>query len=224
MAALSLTAERRQEEKEQRRQDIIHAAEAVFARKGVDAATMGDIAKEARLSRGLLYVYFNDKDDLSLAITRRGFQALRETFEQVTEQHQYGCEKIRAIGEAYVRFSQTHPLHFDMMARFEGREVDPEAADSNESGCLGEGNRIIHHMADVLRLGIEDGSIRPDVDPVRTAISLWGFIHGIIQLLAKKGSMLATNFDVHYDPFVTYALDLMGASIMTEAARQQNTS
>lgn len=65
------TAERRQEEKEQRRQDIIDAAEAVFARKSVEKATMADVAKEARLSRGLIYFYFKDKDALYLAIMYR---------------------------------------------------------------------------------------------------------------------------------------------------------
>ena len=92
------TVERRQEEKEQRRNDIVDAAEVVFARKGVEKATMADVAKEARLSRGLIYFYFKDKDDLYLAIMLRATRALRESFEEAVNAHKSGYDKILAIG------------------------------------------------------------------------------------------------------------------------------
>lgn len=210
---MSRIAERRQEEKEQRRAEIIDAAEAVFARKGVDAATMGDIATQARLSRGLLYVYFNDKDDLALAITQRGFHTLRTAFEEAVAEHALGIDQIRAMGEAYVRFSQTHPLYFDMVARFEGREIDPAEVESNEAACLGEGRQVIELMSATVQRGIDDGTIRSDQQPERIALSLWGFTHGIIQLLAMKASMLERQYGIGQQHFVDGAFDLMGCAI-----------
>jgi AcrR family transcriptional regulator len=65
---------RRREVAEWRRQRIIDAALAVFGRRGVDAASMKEVAAAAGVAPGLLYHYFSGKEALSLAVTvERGF-------------------------------------------------------------------------------------------------------------------------------------------------------
>jgi AcrR family transcriptional regulator len=49
---------------------IVDGARAVFLARGFDAASMGDIAKAAGVSKGTLYVYFKDKDELFAAIVK----------------------------------------------------------------------------------------------------------------------------------------------------------
>ena len=51
-----------------RRRQILDAAAASFARKGLHAATMDDVCKEAGLSKGALYGYFGSKDDIVAAL------------------------------------------------------------------------------------------------------------------------------------------------------------
>ena len=51
-----------------KRRQIIEGARTVFLARGFDAASMGDIAKAAGVSKGTLYVYFKDKDELFAAI------------------------------------------------------------------------------------------------------------------------------------------------------------
>jgi AcrR family transcriptional regulator len=51
-----------------KRRQIVEGARAVFLARGFDAASMADIAKEAGVSKGTLYVYFRDKDELFSAI------------------------------------------------------------------------------------------------------------------------------------------------------------
>src|SRR5690348_9071167 len=51
-----------------KRRQIIDGAMAVFLEKGYDAASMGEIARSAGVSKGTLYVYFQDKDALFDAI------------------------------------------------------------------------------------------------------------------------------------------------------------
>ena len=65
---MSYIAERRQEEKDRRRIEIVEAAEDLYRELGWDAVTMDSVAKRARLSRALVYVYFKDKRDLHFAI------------------------------------------------------------------------------------------------------------------------------------------------------------
>ena len=51
-----------------KRRQIVEGARLVFLARGFDAASMGDIAKAAGVSKGTLYVYFKDKDELFAAI------------------------------------------------------------------------------------------------------------------------------------------------------------
>ncbi|MFK7843948.1 MAG: TetR/AcrR family transcriptional regulator [Rhodothermales bacterium] len=212
---LMSTVERRQEEKEQRRNDIIDAAEVVFARKGEDKATMADVAKEARLSRGLIYFYFKDKDDLYLAIMVRATQALREAFQQAATSSMTGYEKIQAMGRAYVGFYQSEPDYFHAIIDFESRKIDFENPIENESECLLEGNKVLTMMAEAIVEGMEDGSIRKDIgDPLKASVCLWGFTHGVIQIAAKKEDMFKHMFHIDPAELIDQAFDMMERSLM----------
>src|SRR5215212_11097270 len=98
---MSYIAERRQEEKDRRRAEIVDAAEAVYAESGWDSVTMDQVARRARLSRALVYVYFRDKEDLLFALVQRSLAALRERFVAVQQGHARGIDELEAIGHAY---------------------------------------------------------------------------------------------------------------------------
>lgn len=78
---MSTSARRRRavtaEDKSQRRDQIMAAAKEVFARKGLHAATIADIAKGAGLAYGSVYWYFDSKDDLFHALMAVEEAALR---------------------------------------------------------------------------------------------------------------------------------------------------
>jgi AcrR family transcriptional regulator len=63
--------ERKERERERRRQQIIVAAKRAFSEKGFNRATMEDIAREAELSPGTLYLYFKNKDELYASLSLR---------------------------------------------------------------------------------------------------------------------------------------------------------
>ncbi|WP_420112535.1 TetR family transcriptional regulator [Pseudactinotalea sp.] len=59
---------RRQARGQQRIEQILHAAAAVFAERGYDAATTNAIAAHAGISPGSLYQFFTNKDDIARAL------------------------------------------------------------------------------------------------------------------------------------------------------------
>lgn len=191
---MSYIGERRQEEKERRRSEILDAAEAVAREVGWDALTMDQVARRSRLSRALLYVYFNDKTDLMFGVCDRGLGILQQRFAEAIARHRRGLDQIEAMGRAYLAVSQEFPAHFDAMARFEAHSADTSAQQCSEAECLESGRRVHELMVTAIRNGIADGSIRPDVgEPLVVAISLWGFMFGIIQLAATKANVLGQS-------------------------------
>jgi AcrR family transcriptional regulator len=189
---MNYLAERRQEEKERRRAEILDAAEAVVASVGWDALTMDQVARRARLSRALLYVYFTDKVDLMYGICERGLATMHQRFAEATARHRLGLEQIVAIGRAYIAFSQEFPVYFDIQSRCELREVNTSQASPNEASCQAAGLALQVLMVRVLEAGVRDGSIRPDLgDPRIVANALWGMTHGVVQLASTKAKVLA---------------------------------
>jgi AcrR family transcriptional regulator len=193
MSAMTYITERRQEEKDRRRAEIVDAAEALYAETGWDAVTMDQVARRARLSRALLYVYFKDRNDLHMALVERSLDALRERFVAAQAGHAKGIAQVEAIGRAYVEFSVATPHYFDACARFQAHaHVECEAGIAHsEVACEAAGHRVHEVIVDSLNRGIADGSIRADIgDPYVTALTLWAFTHGMIQIASTKGGQI----------------------------------
>ena len=189
---MNYLAERRQEEKERRRAEILDAAEGVAASVGWDELTMDQVARRARLSRALLYVYFKDKVDLMFGICERALETMRQRFAEAVARERLGLDQIVGIGRAYIAFSQEFPMYFDVLARCELREVTTVDAVPSEAACQAEGGAVQALMVSVLETGVRDGSIRADLgDPRVVANALWGMTHGVVQLASTKAKLLA---------------------------------
>ncbi len=186
--------ERRQEEKDRRRAEIVDAAESLYAETGWDGITMDQVARRARLSRALLYVYFKDKNDLHMALVERSLEALRARFVAASEGRASGLAEVEAIGRAYLEFSVVTPHYFDACARYQAHPPGAHAADGtpcNEAACEAAGHRVHEVIVESLNRGVADGSVRADIgDPFVTALSLWAFSHGLIQIASTKGGQI----------------------------------
>src|SRR3569833_2926421 len=141
---MNYIAERRLEEKERRRSESLDAAEHVAAKVGWDLMTMDQVARQARLSRALLYVYFKDKNDLMFALNERALVVLKQKFMDVQKLHTRGIDQIEGFGRAYVAMSQELPVYFDVLSRCELVMVDEVEPDSNLQACLQAGDAVFN--------------------------------------------------------------------------------
>lgn len=205
---MSYIAERRVEEKERRRAEILAAAEALYLEKGWDALTVDQVARGARLSRALVYVYFRDKEELLFAIGERAMHLLRDRFISAAANHAKGLDQIEAIGRAYMGYAYEFPHYFDFCSRFQAHSVAVDPG-SHEGACVVAGDAVLGTVVGAIASGIRDGSIRPDVgEPTMLAVTLWAFTHGIIQLAMAKANDLA-RFGVGIPELSDYALGLI---------------
>ena len=203
-------AERREREKEKRKNDIGNAAERVFFEKGHENATMDDVANEAELSKGTLYLYFKNKEDLYLAIHLRGNKILHSLFMKAVKNKKTGIEKTRSVGKAYVEFFKKYPNYFNAMLYYESHDFDFADQDSVAAECLIEGKATLELLIESIVIGIKDGSIRSDIDPVKTALNLWGQTTGVLQIASlKEKIVLAQHFSISAQDVIDYNFDLI---------------
>jgi len=186
---MSYLAERRLEEKERRRLEILEAAAEVAGVVGFDAMTMEQVARKARLSRALVYVYFKDKHDLLIGLCVRALEVLRERFNAAVAAETQGYKQVEACGRAYVRFASDHPTLFDALAQVEAHA--PIADDPSLEVSLKAGDELQNILVEAIERGKADGSIRPDAGPsALLGLTLWGLMHGVLQLTQHKSGSL----------------------------------
>ncbi|MFC1578279.1 TetR/AcrR family transcriptional regulator [Thermodesulfobacteriota bacterium] len=116
--------ERKQRERERRRQQIIVAAKRVFSEKGFSKTTMEDIAREAELSPGTLYLYFKNKDELYASLSLRILQYMNIRLEDVKKEKGNNPEqKIVSIKEALYDVYQFDPMILINMFHLQSSET-----------------------------------------------------------------------------------------------------
>ena len=88
---------------EEKRRLLLAAAVRVFARKGYHASRVGDIAEEAGVAYGLLYHYFESKEEVLLTVFRETWRALIETIRSVEQAGDPPREQLRKVAEILLR-------------------------------------------------------------------------------------------------------------------------
>ena len=211
-----LTDQRRQEEKERRRSEILDATTLVAHEHGLAGVTMDLVARQARLSRALLYVYFRDRDELFFGLCQRALALLRDRFQAAMAGAELGVDKARACGAAYLMFARELPVEFEVLSRFEAHTPDIANMAANESACMLAGDEVHKLLINAIELGFRDGSIRKDAGPAPVvAVTLWGFTHGVLQLAKTKANVLAHE-GVAADQLLEHALNMATRSIASE--------
>ncbi|MBT9369201.1 TetR/AcrR family transcriptional regulator [Rhizobium sp. CSW-27] len=86
-----------------KREQIMEGAKAVFMRLGFDAASMNDITREAGVSKGTIYVYFDSKDDLFAAMMEQERTRLAESMRDILDGSEEVEEGLYRFGVALTR-------------------------------------------------------------------------------------------------------------------------
>ncbi len=136
---------------------LLDAAVRVFARKGYHAARVGDIAEEAGVAYGLLYHYFDSKEDVLRSVFRETWRALIETIKSVEAGGDSAPEQLRKVAEILLRSWRRDP---DLV-----RVLVLEVTRSQH--LEGEMDEIVESFAaiqEIVERGQTDGSMRPDLD------------------------------------------------------------
>ncbi|MEV0381203.1 helix-turn-helix domain-containing protein [Nonomuraea sp. NPDC050643] len=93
----------RQEQRERNRLNLLQAAEKVFAERGIQGASLDDVAAEAGLTKGAVYSNFAGKEDLLLAVMRhRLTQEARAQADRLLHSDREADELVAAFGAYWV--------------------------------------------------------------------------------------------------------------------------
>lgn len=199
--------ERKEREKERRRQQIIVAAKRIFSAKGFNKATMEDIAKEAEISPGTIYLYFKNKDELYASLSIRILQHLNIRLEHVKNQNNLNHEqRIAFLKDALYDIYDFDPLIlinlFHLQSSESLKNLSPELL--SEIKRLSQSSLKI--MSDIFSEGIKTG-VFIEKNPNALADIFWALFSGVVlweeskKIIDNKKDFLKPTLDIAFDIF-----------------------
>src|SRR5437899_4056617 len=191
--------------KDARPEEIISAAREVFADRGCAATKPEDVARKAGVTKGTIYLYFENKEALFKALVRETIvpviaqgEALaqsftgsaRELFERLVREYWRLVGETALVGIPKLMMAEAN--NFPELARFYYEEV------------VTRGHRL---MAGVIERGIKAGEFRPVNVMVAAKLAMSPLMHAVVARTAfsacmPEGFNVANYLDTHIDLYL----------------------
>jgi TetR/AcrR family transcriptional regulator, fatty acid metabolism regulator protein len=174
-----------------RREEILKAAQEVFAKKGFQEATVSDVAQQAGVSDTTIYEYFSTKEDLLFSIPMETSLKAME-LESFLHYIRGSSNKLRAIIYHYLQFYQNNPDYASVVMLI--LKQNRNFLQTETYQIIRKGFRII---LDVIEEGIATGEFQKDTDPLLVRHVLLGSIEHLVirKLLLGKPEDLLKQVD-----------------------------
>src|SRR5262245_49461215 len=156
-------------EKRDKRERILASAMRVFASKGFFGAKVSDIAADAGVADGTIYLYFKSKDDLLISLFEAQMERANSELSRAMADAETAPDKIRRFIRAYMELMEANrhaaeviTIELRQSAKFMKEYRNPRFAE------------LLKLLANVIDDGQRAGSLRADVPPPIAARALFG--------------------------------------------------
>jgi len=211
--------ERKEREKEQRRDDIVRAATSVFFEKGLQTATMDEIAEAAELSKGTLYLYFKSKEDLYLAVTSVGFDILSDMFQQTIDESSSTLDALQKLGDTYYSFFSSHRNYFRMFQYFQNPGLHKQVSAEMMESCESHNQRAWSTVVQLLEQGMKEGILRTDMTSSEMAVALWSSANAIMHQIDNQYDEWKSKMGIDLEQLLRKTNMLLLETILAEDKR-----
>ena len=183
---------RREQQKEARRLALVDAALAVFSRVGYAAAKIDDVAEEAGVSKGTVYLYFDSKEQLFEGMVKSKMSPMLNNVASLAiDPDQSATDRLKQ----HLRFFYTKVLDTDRrqimrLIMSEGPNF-PHLAEFYHANVLSRGQAMINS---IIQQGIETGEFRN--------MAGHGLMHNVV-----AGALVAGSWKLVFDRFQPIDLD-----------------
>jgi len=177
--------ERKQKKKKKRKIEIINAARKVFSNKGFNSSTMEEIATEAELSPGTLYLYFKNKEELHTSLSIEILKYLADEIQKVVIEKISVEEKIDYFRDVFIKVYDHDPSILINPFHLQSGETLQNLSDEVLQQIKIYSSLAHGAIINVIKEGIDQG-IFIDEHPVALADVLWASYAGVVLWVDSK--------------------------------------
>lgn len=207
--------ERKERERNLRREDILTAAERVFAGKGIVASTIDDIAREAELGKGTLYNYFPSKEAILWHCAIRGMKILKETILTSLSPENEPLVNLGKMAESFLLFAKQQKNYFAIFLQVGSGFSIPSGITRQEVKTVFETESPYGLIRKELIRGRENGFFRTDINPDLLAHAVWIQFFSFMQLISLNSEMVEA-FGLDHERLIQTNLQMIIYGICNE--------
>ena len=184
------------------REEILSAAEKVFAAKGFFPTTMSEIAETAEFGTGTLYKYFKSKEDLYFTLIDEKTDEINRLVKSELLQKTSAIERIKKVLGLQLEFIERNRDFFRIYTS-EGSRFEWTVKDELGKGIHEKMVTYIHILAEIMNQGIEGGEFRA-LNPMDLAHALVGIVNSYIfeWLISPQSYPLISKLDTVLEIFL----------------------
>lgn len=172
------------------REKILQMASKEFASKGYDGARVDSIVARSKISKNLVYHYFDSKEALFIEVMERAYAAMRERQNELGLSGDDPVEDMRAL----VLHTVQHFIEQPEFILLLGTENLHKAEHIRKSKVIpAMFNPLKSALAEILERGKEQGVFRPDADWIDLYVSISGLGSYFISNRYTLGFVLGTD-------------------------------
>lgn len=200
--------------KEKRIEEIQAAARELFFKKGYQNSTIDEIADKAMVSKGTVYLYFKNKEDLYVSLVFPLIEKLGYELEaleiRVAKKDYKSCnELIMDLYRIYSKLYKDEPDGLRIFQSFQLESVFSEMSGDTYKKLLNDGKQNFRIFRKIISKGVESFLIKK-LDPIKLTDAFWGLFLGIIQLEEAKLRFTEKN---HILDTLKFSFSLISRSI-----------
>ena len=204
------TAERRktpnQNPSSRRWQEVIDVAAGVFYRLGYSEASVGDVAAALGITKGSLYHYVQNKEDLLYAIIREAHDLTRDTLRRAQALDGPALQRLRQYFTWHVRIN-TDELEKSSLIYRDLRHLSPDRRDE----IVEVRDQVEAFVRQLLTNGMEEHAVCRLIDPRLASIEMFSTANAIYQWYQPEGPHAAEEVAESVADFVVSAVACDGS-------------
>ncbi len=208
----TVVAQRIEAEKQERIERILNAARKLFLEKGYLGATMRDIALEAELSTGAIYVYFSGKDEIYEKVCEEAFMIVIDLIKQAALIEGTPRDRLQAIAHHYFTFYTDYSEYFEMLSFHDLGFTKRGQSEHLRERLKDLTAQAIGIIEGVVAEGIAAGDFSSDLNSTEASFNLWAGLEGIL-ILDMMGYL--KNFNLTLEKLVLSQLEILLRGVMS---------
>jgi AcrR family transcriptional regulator len=219
--------ERHRRERHARGQAILTAAAKVFAKHGLEGATIEMVAREAEVAVGTIYLYYSSRDDLYLNLIADRAVHLRARYLEIFERLLEPLDELKAIASAYLDYLRESreiflSQHSVVYAQLHKR-LKRDSEKRNFQRVMDLSHEIFGLWEGTIRRAFEGGVIANSMGPKKTAAVVWASMNGAFMLMGD-GNFFRDVTGLNPEHFLDEALESHLAASQLSVGRKQSKS
>jgi AcrR family transcriptional regulator len=180
--------EKREKRKENRKNTILTAARRLFFDQGFKAVTIDNIAANADVSKGSIYLCFESKEEIYAQILISDNIALYERIKNFSAKEATASQLLLEFAGIYVDYFLNDNELFRILMTFMMQTSQMNLVETQKDELIRSTNQNIIIISEIIQKGIDSGEFSPISNIRQMQNGIWGMLNGIISLYLFTGN------------------------------------